>query len=83
MFLLHAPEKILIEVLEPTELWDPFKADVLARAHAGEEMQEPELYPKTELIFLSGEALPQAWINPHYRDQPIIPDYIPAFATMA
>lgn len=83
MFLLSVPRKALVEVLEPTELWDPFKADVLARAHAGEEMQEPELYPKIELIFPSGEPLPQAWINPHYRDNPLTPDYVPAFATMA
>ena len=67
MFLRHAPEQILIEVMNLHDLWDPFKKEVLVRAHAGEEMQDPELYPKAELIFPSGEALPKAWLDPEYR----------------
>ncbi|MEB3226470.1 MAG: acetyltransferase [Synechococcus sp.] len=78
MFLRHAPEQILIEVLDLRDLWDPFKKEVLARAHAGEEMQDPEIYPKAELLFPSGEPLPKAWLDPEYR----VHGFMSAFATM-
>ena len=78
MFLNHAPEKVLIEVLNLHELWDPFKTQVWARAHAGEEMQDPEFYPKAELIFPSGESLPKAWIDPHYRANVPMPEHLSA-----
>ena len=42
MFLRHTPEDILVEVVDLKALWDPFAEDVMARAHAGEEMQEAE-----------------------------------------
>lgn len=67
MFLRHDPEQVLIEILDLNALWDPFMGEVLARAHAGQEMQEPELYRKRELVFPSGEPLPKAWIDPDYR----------------
>lgn len=81
MFLRHAPENILVEVLDLPALWDPFAVDILARAHAGEEMQEPELYPKKELVFPSGENLPQAWVDPHYRHNVPAPDFHPVAAS--
>ncbi|ANV87542.1 acetyltransferase [Picosynechococcus sp. PCC 7117] len=80
MFLNHAPEQVLIEVLNLHELWDPFKTKVWARAHAGEEMQDPEFYPKAELLFPSGESLPKAWIDPHYRANVPMPEHLSAAA---
>ena len=82
MFLCHSRNDILIEVLELPELWDPFQTEVLARIHAGEEMQDPEMFSKSELKFPSGESLPQAWINPHYRIGVPFPADIPSFATL-
>ncbi|MBV5261017.1 acetyltransferase [Synechococcus moorigangaii CMS01] len=82
MFLNHAPEHILIEVLNLHDLWDPFKAEVWGRAHAGEEMQDPEFYPKAELMFPSGEPLPKAWLDPHYRENMPTSENLPAFAMM-
>jgi hypothetical protein len=32
-------------------------------------MQDPEDYPKSELMFPSGEPLPRCWIEPNYRLQ--------------
>jgi len=49
------------------QLFDPFAASVQGRLHAGEELQEPEAFVKAELIFPSGELLPQCWLDPHYQ----------------
>ncbi len=68
MFLQHRPTDSLIEILEPDRLFDPMATEVLGKAHAGEEMQDPALYSKAELAFPSGEPLPQCWLNVHYRD---------------
>jgi hypothetical protein len=32
-------------------------------------MQDPEKFKKTDLCFLSGEALPRCWVDAHYRDE--------------
>jgi hypothetical protein len=48
------------------QLFDPFSACVLGRLHAGEELQEPELLLKRDLLFPSGESLPDCWIDPSY-----------------
>ncbi|OKH18563.1 acetyltransferase [[Limnothrix rosea] IAM M-220] len=67
MFLRYSLNDTLVEVMEPQTLWDPFQTKVLGRSHAGEEMQEPELLPKKDLIFPSGESLPKAWLDPEYN----------------
>lgn len=53
----------LVEVLDLTQLFDPFEAQVLGRLHAGEELQDPQPWPKAELRFPSGEALPSCWLH--------------------
>jgi len=53
----------LVEVLDLTQLFDPFEAQVLGRLHAGEELQDPQPWPKAELRFPSGEALPGCWLK--------------------
>lgn len=62
----HDDDSSLIEVLDLKQLFDPFKSSVEARLHGGDELQEPQLYIKSELLFPSGELLPECWINPHY-----------------
>ncbi|MDJ0535347.1 MAG: acetyltransferase [Xenococcaceae cyanobacterium MO_207.B15] len=57
----------LVEVLETQNLYDPFKTEILGRCHAGEEMQDPEMFTKSELIFPSGESLPRCWLDPDYK----------------
>lgn len=56
----------LVEVLDLTQLFDPFASEVLGRSHAGEEMQDPLPVTKASLVFPSGEALPRCWLDPHY-----------------
>jgi hypothetical protein len=36
--------------------------------HYGEEMQDADKFPKSDLIFPSGEELPKCWLDVHYRD---------------
>lgn len=68
MFLSHKVNHELVEVLDLSDLFDPCKHEIMGRFHAGEELQDPEEMSKSELIFPSGEALPQCWINAHYRE---------------
>lgn len=63
---------------EPARIMGSVQTKVWARAHAGEEMQDPEFYPKAELIFPSGESLPKAWIDPHYRANVPMPEHLSA-----
>ena len=67
MFLNHREDNSLVEVLNLTQLFDPFKDTVEARSHAGEELQDPAPFHKAELNFPSGEPLPRCWTNPTYR----------------
>lgn len=67
MYLKHRPSGDLVEILDTAALFDPFKKEVRGRFHAGEELQEPEGFPKTDLIFPSEESLPRCWVDPAYR----------------
>ena len=67
MFLKSKSHGELIELIEVQDLYDPFKKEILGRFHAGEELQEPEQFLKSELIFPSGEALPQCWLDSDYQ----------------
>ena len=67
MFLKQKSSGDLVEVLKAQNLYDPFKKEILAKCHAGEEMQDPEMFLKSELIFPSGESLPLCWLDPNYK----------------
>jgi hypothetical protein len=67
MFLKVKAKSDLIEVLSLRDLVDPFVTDVVGRYQCGEELQDPEKFTKTDLVFPSDEALPQCWVDPHYR----------------
>ena len=68
MFLKDKSRNDLIEVVDEKSLFDPFEDELLGRHQQGEEAQDPEKLKKSDLIFPSGEGLPECWINPHYRD---------------
>ena len=72
MFLKNLENDHLVEILNISDLFNPFKADVEGRYHWGEEVQEPDKFRKIDLIFPSGEKLPQCWLNSHYRDEELI-----------
>ena len=69
MFLKHKFNGQLVEVLTLDSMYDPCLQEITGRMHAGEEMQEPETFIKSELIFPSGESLPICWLDPHYRER--------------
>lgn len=68
MFLRHKLNHDIIEILDLDALFDPFKTKVAGRFHAGEEMQEPTMFRKPDLVFPSGETLPRCWLDVHYRN---------------
>jgi len=68
MFLKHKADGKLVEVLSLNDLFNPNHGQLVGRYNAGEELQDPEKFPKTDLEFLSGEPLPRCWTDLHYRD---------------
>jgi hypothetical protein len=68
MFLKHVPSGELVEVIDLPDVINPYTATIRARSHAGEVIQRPENFLKTELAFPSGEALPLCWVDGHYRE---------------
>jgi len=69
MFLKESATGKLVEVLSLNDLFNPIHEGLVGRYNAGEELQDPEKFPKRGLIFLSGEPLPRCWTDVHYRDQ--------------
>ena len=68
MFLRHKKTEKLVEVLGMTDLVNPNHGSIVGRFHAGEEMQDPEKFSKSDVEFPSGEALPRCWVDSHYRE---------------
>ena len=68
MLLKHKKSGSLVEVLGFPDLINPNHLDIVGRYNAGEDLPDPEKFPKSELIFPSGEKLPNCWIDVHYRD---------------
>ena len=71
MFLKNRNNGDIIDVSSLDKLMDLYQDKVLGRYQAGEELQEPEEFSKSALLFLSGEELPKCWTDPHYRDDKI------------
>lgn len=69
MYLMHKPSGDLVEVLTVDRLFDPFQCEISGRFHAGEELQEPAAFAKSELVFPSGEYLPRCWVDPTYKSK--------------
>ena len=68
MLLMEKNSGHLIEVLDPTEVFDPFKDSFAGRLDFGEDVAEPDNFKKVGVSFPSGENLPKCWMDPHYRD---------------
>jgi hypothetical protein len=58
----------MVEILNMVELMNLNREEVTGCYQEGEEQQDPEMFKKSDLVFLSGEALPRCWTDPHYRD---------------
>ncbi len=68
MFLKHVPTNDLVEVIDLPDVINPNSPTIRARSHAGEVIQRPENFLKTELVFPSGEPLPLCWVDVHYSE---------------
>lgn len=68
MLLKESQTGHMVEVLSWIDLINPNCDEIVGRYQEGEDVQEPMRFKKTDLIFLSGEALPRCWTDPHYRD---------------
>lgn len=66
MFLKHVPTGDLVEVVDLQDVINPNSATIRARSHSGDIIQRPENFLKAEIIFPSGEPLPQCWVDAHY-----------------
>ncbi|MGD1804022.1 acetyltransferase [Dapis sp. BLCC M126] len=67
MFLKHKQTDDLIEIIRIEDVYDPCLNQVMGKSHSGEEMQDPTIYLKADLMFPSGENLPVCWLDPNYR----------------
>ena len=68
MLLKQKSSGHMVEVLSMVDLINLNRTEIVGRYQEGEEQQDPEKFNKSDLIFLSGEALPRCWTDPHYRD---------------
>lgn len=68
MLLMEKETGHLIEVLDPAEVFDPFKDSFGGRLDFGEDVAESDVFKKVSVSFPSGENLPKCWKDPHYRD---------------
>ena len=69
MLLKSKEEDALIQISEVDELIDPFKEEVKGQVQAGQNEQPPESFKKSDLIFPSGEDLPQCWLDSNYKNK--------------
>jgi len=68
MFLQDQQTGTLVEIIDPNLLFDPTEKEVSGRVQEGQEEQDPSSFPKTSLIFPSGESLPLCWLDSNYRN---------------
>jgi hypothetical protein len=67
MYLRDKNSGDLVEVLDMVAMVDPCSGELQGRFHAGEELQDPATFTKSQLEFPSGEALPRCWVDADYR----------------
>lgn len=68
MFLRQVSTGDLVEVIDLTDVINPYSSTLRARAHMGEVVHRADVYLKSNLEFPSGEPLPLCWIDGHYRE---------------
>lgn len=71
MLFKHNASNHLVEVADIVTLANPYELTVVGRYLWGEEMQDPEVFDKTQLSFLSGEPLPRCWHDSRYREREV------------
>jgi hypothetical protein len=59
----------LVEIVDMIDLINPLKKEVVVQIQVGEEEQPPETFGKSDLVFPSGENLPQCWVDSNYKSK--------------
>lgn len=72
MLLRHMYSGHMVEVINLVDLINLNCDEVIGQYQEGEEVQDPVSFKKSDLNFLSGEALPHCWTDPHYRDNELL-----------
>ncbi len=67
MFLKSRANGDMVDVSTIQDLTNLYHDKVVGCYQAGEELQDPQEFSKSELVFLSGEELPKCWTDPKYR----------------
>ncbi|WP_057831233.1 hypothetical protein [Colwellia sp. TT2012] len=67
MFLKNRKNGDMVDVDTIRDLTNLYHEKVLGCYQVGEEVQDPQEFKKSELVFLSGEDLPRCWTDPNYR----------------
>ena len=67
MFVKLTRDRSLIKVIDPSALFNPLETEIQGRQQSGQSEQPPNAFSKAQLIFPSGEPLPQCWLNPDYK----------------
>ncbi len=67
MLLKNKQDDELVEISAIEELIDPFQDKVTGQMQAGQNEQPPEPFDKQNLVFPSGENLPQCWLDSNYK----------------
>ncbi|MEG3909456.1 acetyltransferase [Microcoleus sp. w1-18aA5] len=67
MLLQEKESGDLIEILDVDALISPTKQEVSGKNQAGQEEQEKATFPKSNLVFPSGETLPRCWTEENYQ----------------
>lgn len=67
MFLQDKESGTLVEILNVEALFSPLENKVSGQIQAGQEEQDPESFEKKNLMFPSGESLPQCWLDANYN----------------
>lgn len=67
MFVKLNKDNTLVKVLDTEALFDPFKSEIKGQQQSGQAEQPPSSFEKSQLIFPSGESLPECWTNPDYQ----------------
>ncbi|MBL4764597.1 MAG: acetyltransferase [Colwellia sp.] len=67
MFLKSRNNGDMIDVSRIRDLTNLYHDKVVGCYQTGEELQDPQEFNKSELVFLSGEDLPKCWTDPKYR----------------
>jgi len=62
----------MVDVLSVMDLINLNREEIVGRYQEGEDIQDPLIFKKDDLVFLSGETLPRCWTDTHYRDDELL-----------